>query len=149
MLNKEYKNLLRLFVDENVRFLLVGAYALAAHGYVRATMDIDIWVECSRANSEAISRALKRFGADLSELNQESLTESNNVLRIGLPSGKIDIITSLTGLEFKKAYKNALSIELEGIPIQVISRSDLLINKRSTGRTRDIADAEALESQTD
>lgn len=145
MLNEDYREMLRALSEEGVNFLLIGAYAMAAHGYVRATMDMDIWVERSRENSEAIMRALQRFGASLEELSPESFLEEKNVFRIGVPPRSIDIITSLTQLEFEKAYEQAVSIEIEGLSVKVMSLPDLIRSKRATGRKKDAADAEALQ----
>jgi len=145
MLNEDYKEMLRVLSEEGTKFLLIGAYAMAAHGYVRATMDMDIWVERSRENSEAIMRALQRFGASLEGLTSENLIEEKNVFRIGVPPRSIDILTSLTHQEFEKAYEKAISVDLEGVSVKVISLPDLIRSKRTTGRKIDAADVEALE----
>jgi hypothetical protein len=145
MLNEDYSDMLRALSDEKVRFLLVGAYALAAHGYPRATMDIDIWVMPSPENADAVLRALRRFGASLHNLTKEDLLQGGTVFQIGVAPRRIDIITTASGLLFEEAYGRSLSVNIEGIEVHILSISDLIRNKRVSGRTKDLADAEALE----
>jgi hypothetical protein len=145
MLNQDYSDMLRALSDEKVRFLLVGAYALAAHGLVRATMDIDIWVMPSPENADAVLRSLARFGAPLDNLRKEDLLKDGNVFQIGVAPRRIDIITSASGLEFDETYARSLEVDFEGITVRVPSVPDLIRNKKATGRTKDLADAEALE----
>jgi predicted nucleotidyltransferase len=145
MLNEDYRDMLLALSDENVRFILVGAYALAAHGYPRATMDIDIWVMPSPDNAEAVLRALSSFGAPLHNLTKEDLQKEGTIFQIGVAPRRIDIITAVSGLQFEHAYQNSVPVNIDGIEVHIPSIDDLIINKRSTGRTKDIADAEALE----
>ena len=146
MLNEDYKDMLQCLSDENVKFLLVGAYALAAHGYLRATMDIDIWVMPAPDNADAVLRALRRFGAPLQNLTKEDLQRDGTIFQIGVAPRRIDIITSASGLHFEETFGRSLSISIEGIKTHIPSVEDLITNKRATGRTKDLADAEALES---
>ena len=146
MLNEDYRDILHATSDEKVRFLLVGAYALAAHGYPRATMDIDIWVMPSPQNAEAVLQALRRFGAPLHNLTKEDLQIDGTVFQIGDAPRRIDIITALSGLKFEETYQNSISVNIEGIEVHIPSIDDLIRNKRASGRTKDLADAEALES---
>mgnify|MGYP001557408735 CR=1 FL=1 len=146
MLNEDYRDMLRALSDEKVRFILVGAYALAAHGYPRATMDIDIWVMPSPENADAVLRALRRFGAPLHDLTGEDLQTEGTVFQIGVAPRRIDIMTAASGLRFEAAYRNSTTARIEGIDVRLLSIDDLIVNKRATGRTRDLADAEALES---
>jgi hypothetical protein len=145
MLNKDYSDMLRILSEEKVEFLLVGAYALAAHGYIRATMDIDIWVKPSPENADAVLRSLHRFGTPLQLLTREDLLNRETVFQIGVAPRRIDIITAASGLNFDETYANSLSVEIEGIKVQVPSLPDLVRNKRAAARTKDLADAEALE----
>ena len=149
MLNEDYRDMLRALSDEKVKFLLVGAYAMAAHGHPRATMDIDIWVQPSRANAEAVLRALDRFGAPLRDLTREDLQKEGIVFQIGVAPRRVDILTSVSGLRFEEAFARSVPVDLEGIEVHIPSRDDLIRNKRACGRTKDLADAEALESPAD
>ena len=146
MLNEDYRDMLQALSEEKVKFLLVGAYALAAHGYPRATMDIDIWVMPSPQNADAVLRALRRFGAPLHNLTQEDLQKEDTIFQIGVAPRRIDIITAASGLQFEDTYGRSLSVNIEGIEMHIPSIDDLIRNKRAIGRTRDLADAEVLES---
>jgi hypothetical protein len=144
-LNRDYKDILSALSAEKVKFLLVGAYALAAHGYPRATLDIDFWIWPDSDNAAAVLRALTRFGAPLDNLFIEDFRTEDLVFEIGVAPRRIDIITSLDGLNFDEAFAHAKTVVIEDIPVHVLSVEDMLINKRSTGRTKDLADAEMLE----
>jgi len=146
MLNEDYSDMLRALSAENVSFLLVGAYALAAHGYPRATMDIDIWVMPSPRNADAVLRALRRFGAPLHDLSREDLQIDGTIFQIGVAPRRIDIITTASGLDFETAYADSLSVDIDGIKVRIPSIEDLIRNKKASGRTKDLADAEALSS---
>jgi hypothetical protein len=146
MLNEDYRDMLRVLSEEKVRFILVGAYALAAHGYPRATMDIDIWVMPSPENADAVLQALSRFGASLHNLTKKDLLKEGTIFQIGVAPRRIDIITSASGLQFETTYQNSIPVNIEGIEVRIPSIDDLIVNKRAIGRTKDLADAEALES---
>ena len=149
MLNEDYRDMLRCLADEEVKFLLVGAYALAAHGYPRATMDIDIWVMPSPENAEAVLRALRRFGATLLGLTAADLQKDDTIFQIGVAPRRIDIITGASGLAFDEAFADSIEIEIEGLQVRIPSRQDLIRNKRASGRTKDLADVEVMESLKD
>jgi len=146
MLNEDYRDMLQCLSDEGVRFLLVGAYALAAHGYLRATTDIDIWVMPAPDNADAVMRALHRFGASAHGLVAGDLQNANTILQIGVAPRRVDIITGVSGLDFETSFAHAIPVDIEGIRVHVPSRDDLIRNKRASGMTKDLADAEALES---
>jgi len=146
MLNKDYKDILRALNDEKVSFLLVGAYAMAAHGYPRATMDIDLWVMPSKRNAQAVMRALRRFGAPMTDVTHEDFQQEGAIFQIGVAPRRIDIITTASGLRFEAAYDRSLAVTIEGMVVHVPSLDDLICNKMASGRTKDLADAEALEA---
>jgi hypothetical protein len=129
---------------ERVKFLLVGAYALAAHGLPRATMDIDLWVQPTPVNAAAVYRALQRFGAPLHTLSQKDFEQPDTICQIGVIPRRIDIITGVSGLKFEEAYAHSIITEIEGLQLHVLSREDLIVNKRASGRKKDLADIEAL-----
>jgi len=145
MLNEDYRDMLQSLAEEKVKFLLVGAYALAAHGYPRATVDMDIWIMPSPGNADAVLRALQRFGTPLQNLTAEDLQRDDTIFQIGVAPRRIDIITTASGLRFEEAYANSMAVDLAGIEVRILSLADLIRNKRASGRTKDIADAEALE----
>ena len=146
MLNEDYREMLQALSDEQVKFMLIGAYAMAAHGYPRATMDIDIWVMPSPQNADAVLRALLRFGAPLHNLTKEDLQIDGTIFQIGVAPRRIDIITTASGLQFEETYQRSITVNIEGIEVHIPSIDDLIHNKRALGRTKDLADAEALES---
>ena len=148
MLNEDYKEMLQCLAAEQVKYLLVGAYALAAHGYPRATMDIDVWVMPSPENAEAVLRALRRFGAPLHGLTIADLQKDDTIFQIGIAPRRIDLITGASGLQFEEAFAHSEEVDIEGLRVRIPSVKDLIRNKRASGRTKDLADAEALESLT-
>lgn len=140
MLNPDFKDMLLCLKNEGVEFIIVGAYALAAHGLPRATGDIDLWVRNSSDNAQKIMRALKEFGAPLSNLSEEDFTSPNMVVQIGVAPSRIDLLTSISGVEFDGAWQNKIGITVDDLEIYVLSKSDLLRNKTSTGRDQDQGD---------
>lgn len=145
MLNTDYRDMLEALLDENAHFLVVGAYGMSAYGYTRATIDIDIWVNPAPDNAAAVLRALQRFGAPLEGVTVQDLQKDDLVLQIGVAPRRIDIITSASGLRFDHAYAHCKRVEMDGLEVRVPSLEDLVRNKRASGRTKDLADAEALE----
>lgn len=146
MLNPDYRDMLCMLNDEGVEYLVVGAHALAAHGYPRATADMDVWVRCSEENAKRVWRALCRFGAPLQGLTVTDLATPDVVFQIGIAPRRIDILTSIAAVSFDEAWTRRTSIRVDDVPIFVIGRDDLLHNKWNTGRTKDRADAEWLEA---
>ena len=146
MLNKDYKEMLQCLLEENVRFLLVGAYAVAVHGFPRATKDIDFFVWATPENAANLIRALTKFGAPLDDISESDFSSEGIVFQIGNSPRRIDIITNISGVKFEQAYANRKAILIEGIEVPVISLQDLIANKRASGRMQDLADIEKLES---
>jgi hypothetical protein len=126
--------------------MVVGAYALAFHGFPRATGDIDLWIRRSDENAQRVWRALIRFGAPLFDMKIDDLKTPDLALQIGLAPRRIDILTSIDGVEFDEAWPNRQQVEIEGLTIYVIGRTHLLQNKRAAGRLKDQADITWLES---
>lgn len=132
--------MLQSLLSNKVKFLVVGAYAMGTYGYPRATGDFDLWVEASLENSRNIFNALFEFGAPIKDIAEETFCETGIIYQIGVAPRRIDIITQIDGVEFIKAYAEKQEIELEGIKIPVISKEDLIKNKKSTGREKDRLD---------
>jgi len=146
MLNEDYKEMLQCLLEEHVRFLLVGAYAVAVYGYPRATKDIDIFVRAAPENASSLIKALARFGAPLSDVSESDFSTEGVVFQIGNSPRRIDILTRISGVEFESAYANRKTISIAGMEVPIISLEDLIANKRATGRTQDLADVEKLEA---
>jgi predicted nucleotidyltransferase len=145
VLNSDYKDMLQVLLDHGVKFLLVGAYAMGAHHFPRATGDIDIWVEPSPENSARVHRSMAVFGAPLHEIDESTFATPGIVFQIGVAPRRIDIITTISGVGFAEACDRCQVVEIEGLPIPVLSLDDLIRNKRATGREKDRLDADRLE----
>lgn len=145
MLNPDFRDMLSAFIDAEIDFLLVGAYAMAAYGYPRATGDIDLWVRTDDATAPKVYRAIAEFGAPVAGLKVSDLSEPGIVFQIGVAPVRIDILTQIDCVSFDDAWPNRMVVNWDGLEIPVIGRSDLIRNKRLTGRTKDLADAEQLE----
>jgi predicted nucleotidyltransferase len=146
MLNEDYKEMLQCLLEEDVRFLLVGAYAVAVYGYPRATKDIDIFVRAAPENASSLMKALARFGAPLSDVSESDFSTEGVVFQIGSSPRRIDILTRISGVEFESAYANRKTISIAGMEVPIISLEDLIANKRATGRIQDLADVEKLQA---
>lgn len=145
-MNPDFRDILSTFSEEDVEYLLVGAYAVAVHGLPRATGDIDLWVRCSEENAARVWRALARFGAPLSGMTEDEFRRPGAAFEIGVAPRRIDILTSIDAVDFDGAWDNREEVEVEGIRVTVIGRQDLIKNKRAVGRPQDLADVARLES---
>lgn len=147
-MNDDFRDLLIALHGAGVRFILVGAHAMAVHGVPRSTGDLDVWIECAEDNARRTWSALRDFGAPVEALGvtRDDLLRPGTVVQIGLPPRRIDLLTRITGVEFEDAWRNRADMMLEGFPIACLGRADLIANKRATGRTRDLADVELLEA---
>ena len=148
MLNPDYRDMLSALLEEGAEFLVVGAFALAAHGLPRATGDIDLWIRASADNSTRVWSALLRFGAPTHGLTATDLESPDIVFQIGVAPHRIDLLTSIDGVDFADAWADRALVNLEGVTLPVISRPHLIQNKRASGRPKDLADLAWLE-QTD
>ena len=147
MLNRDFRDMLSAFCEEKVEFLVVGAYALGFHGFPRATGDIDLWIRPSDENAERVWRALTRFGAPLSDLTINDLKTPGMVFQIGIAPSRVDILTSIGGVEFDEAKTDCKDVEIEALVIPVIGRAHLLRSKKAAGRPKDQGDIAWLESE--
>jgi predicted nucleotidyltransferase len=143
-LHPDFKDFLRLLNSYDVRYLLVGGYAVGYHGYPRATGDMDIWIEMSEANSKKVASAFRDFCMPKEAISEGLFLETNKVIRMGVPPVRLEVITSASGVEFNECYSNREVVELDGIPINFISLEDLKKNKSAAGRHKDLADIEHL-----
>ncbi len=143
-MNPDFTDMLSAFFAEGVEFLVVGAHAVAAYGHPRATGDLDLWVRASPDNAQRVMRALRRFGAPLHDLTPEDLSTPDIVFQVGLPPRRIDILTSISGVDFDAAWRGRTTLRVGGLELPFISRDDLLANKRASGRPKDLADIWAL-----
>ena len=145
VLNPDFKEFVKLLNEHEVRYLVVGGYAVTFHGHPRYTKDIDIWLWLEPANAVKIVRMLDDFGFGSLGLSVEDFLEPNQVIQLGYPPSRIDLTTSLTGVDFEICYPKRFTVEVDGIQLAVIDLENLKKNKQATGRLQDLADVEALE----
>ena len=143
-MNPDFVDLLRAFADADVRFMIVGAYALAVHGRPRATGDLDVWIDATPQNAPRVVQALAAFGAPAAEITEGDFARPGVVYQIGVPPGRIDILTELTGLTFAEAWPARLRRPFGELEVDFIDRDSFVRNKRATGRLKDLSDIEGL-----
>lgn len=144
MFNQDFKEFFESLNDNNVHYLVVGGYAVAFHGHPRFTKDIDIWVERSSENSHALILAIEQFGMGSLGLKEEDFLLPDQIVQIGYPPDRIDILVSITGVEFSECYPKRMVTILNGVKINFIDLEDLKQNKKASGRLQDLADLEKL-----
>jgi len=147
MLNEDYKEMLSILSEEKVRYLVIGAFALSTYGYPRATGDIDIWIDADEENSGRIFKSLIRFGAPMGHITQDDFKTKGIIFQIGVAPRRIDITTIIDGVDFDNAYPKRKEVNIDNILIPVISLDDLILNKQSTGRDKDLLDVKMLKKQ--
>jgi hypothetical protein len=140
----DFKEFFQLLNSERVEYLMVGGHAVGYYGYPRATGDIDIWIAISEANAAGIARVLERFGFSKKTASPALFMKENAVIRIGVPPLRIDLLTSVTGVDFTECYAGRTQAVLDGVPVNVISLDHLRANKRTIARAKDLDDLEHL-----
>ncbi len=144
-MNPDFVDLLNTFVAGDVRFLIVGAYALGVHGRPRATGDLDVWVEATPENAARVIRALRQFGAPLQGVSEADFSFPGCTYQMGIVPIRIDILTELTGLTFQEAWASRLRRRFGPIEVDYIGREAFIRNKKAIGRPKDLADIEGLD----
>lgn len=144
-LNADFRDMLSALNDASVDWMLIGGYAVIAHGYPRLTKDIDIRVRPTRESAVRVLRALAAFGTPDHGVTVDDLTRPTSVVQLGAPPCRIDIVTGARDLTFEGAWARRVSTEVDGIRVNILSFEDLLTNKRAAGRLQDLADVEKLE----
>ena len=140
----EFREFLRLLNEHQVEYLLIGGYAVAYHGYPRATADMDIWIAIHTQNAEKVVTALKAFGFDLPELSTDLFLKEDRIVRMGVPPVRIEIATSISGVQFDECYAARVMDELDGVPVNLIDLAHLKTNKKAAARHKDLDDLENL-----
>ncbi len=144
-MNQDFVEMLSALSEAGAEYLVVGAHALAVHGFPRATGDLDLWVRPTPENADRVWTALLQFGAPLGDLRREDLHTPDVVFQIGLAPSRIDILTSISGVEFDSAWPHRIMVSAFGLNLPTIGKRELLQNKRAAGRPRDLADVAELE----
>lgn len=145
MVNRDYRDLFAEFNARNVEFLIVGAFALAVHGHVRATKDLDVWVRPSPDNAERVLKAVREFGGSIEGLSAEDFTVPGTIIQLGVAPTRIDLLTRIQGLDFETAWGSRVEATYGDQRVFVLSRADLIASKRAAARPQDLADLQALE----
>jgi hypothetical protein len=147
-MNQDFRDLLAEFNARGVEYLVVGAHALAAHGHVRATKDLDVWIRPAAPNAPRVLAALTAFGAPLHDLTEGDLSSPGTIFQIGVPPIRIDVITSIDGVSFDDAWPERIEAPFADQVVPILSRADLIRNKRAAGRPQDLLDVKWLETHT-
>lgn len=145
VLNKDFREFIQLLNDHDVLYLVVGGYAVAFHGHPRYTKDIDLWICLDKSNAEKILQVLKDFGFGSLDLKVHDFLDPEQVIQLGYPPNRIDILTDLKGINFKECYSSKVEVIIEDTTINFIDLENLKKNKKATGRHQDLADLENLE----
>lgn len=143
-LNDDFREFLQLLNSKKVEYLVVGGYAVAHYGFPRYTGDIDLWIATSQKNAELVFQVLSDFGFDSLGIQIDDLKKDDLVFQLGHEPFRIDLLTSLSGLNFKKCFEQKVETKYNGIPVNMIDLRSLRINKKSTGRYKDLNDLENL-----
>ena len=148
-INQDFKDLLALFNEQEVDYIIVGGYALAFHGAPRFTGDIDLWIRPTVENAENIIQALVDFGFGSLGIDTQDLTKDDQVVQLGYPPVRVDLMTTIDGISFDSAFSSSIETYYGKIKVKMITKDDLIKNKKAVGRYKDLADIEALGGSVD
>lgn len=140
----DFKEFLKLLNARGVKYLLIGGYAVGYHGYPRATNDFDIWIEINPNNARRMVEAIQEFGCGMAELSPNLFLQDQNIIRMGVPPMRIEILTKISGVSFEEAYEDRVIDMIDDIEVSLISLSQLKMNKKASGRHKDLDDLEHL-----
>ena len=143
-LPRDFKEFLKLLDKHGVEYLLIGGYAVAYYGYPRPTADMDVWIAMHPANAARITAALREFGFDTPELSEPLFMEAGNIIRMGQPPMRLEVLTTIDGVEFGAAYARRTIDKIDRQAVNLISLEDLKLNKRASGRPKDLDDLSKL-----
>jgi hypothetical protein len=143
-MNSDFKDRLSILNAHNVRYLVVGGYAVMKYTEQRYTKDLDVWVDASPENARAVFESLRQFGAPLTNLSASDFAHEGSIYQMGRPPARVDVLTSIEGVRFANAWQNRVATDFDGTPADLISRQDLVVNKRAVGRPQDLLDANNL-----
>ena len=140
----DFKEFLNLLNSHQIEYLLIGGYAVGYHGYPRATADMDLWVAIHEQNAERLVTVLKKFGFNVPELSENLFMKANQIVRMGVPPMRIELLTTISGVSFEECYRERIIDEIDGVEVSIINLRYLRINKRASGRHKDLDDLEHL-----
>jgi hypothetical protein len=143
--NSDFSDLLKLFNEYGVRYLVIGGYAVIQYAEPRFTKDLDLWISTDTTNALAVYKALKSFGAPLAGMTEADFLEEGYFYQMGVPPIRVDIMMGIPGIDFESSWQNRNEIEFDGLSVPFISKQDLIVSKKASGRPQDLIDAELLE----
>ncbi len=146
-LSQDFLDFIATLIENKVDFVLVGGYAMAVHGVIRATGDIDFLYRCTAANVARLSAALREFGAPENIIDEQALLTPDTVTQFGQPPHRIDLLNAIDGVTFAEVWKGAQRTDIEGYQMRVIGRAELERNKAASGRQKDLSDLRALKAR--
>jgi hypothetical protein len=147
MFNQDFKEFVESLNANQVKYLVVGGYAVALHGYPRYTKDLDIWIERTSENASRLIKALQDFGFSSLGLEPQDFLEEDQIIQLGYPPNRIDLLTSVPGVDFEACYPLKVEIDIKGVKVNFIDLESLKKNKRASGRLQDLADLEKLNGE--
>jgi predicted nucleotidyltransferase len=145
ILNPDFKEFFQLLNANEVRYLVIGGYAVAYHGYPRYTKDVEIWIWMDEENAKRVVKTLKDFGFESLELDVEDFLETDTIIQLGYAPNRIDLIMGVPGVEFDECYESRIDEEIDGVEVKFIDLENLKKSKQTAGRAQDIADIKNLE----
>lgn len=143
--NSDFSDLLQIFNDNHVKYLVIGGYAVIQYGEPRFTKDLDLWISTDIANAEAVYKSLKEFGAPLTEMSVDDFSEEGYFYQMGVPPVRVDVLMGIPGATFEKCWSRRQIVDFDGLKVNFISKQDLVTAKRASGRPQDLIDANLLE----
>ena len=142
--NSDFSDLLKIFNANNVKYLVIGGYAVIQYAEPRFTKDLDLWISTDTSNAMAVYQSLLAFGAPLADLTEADFAEEGYFYQMGVPPVRVDVLMGVPGLNFAEAWERRNIVEFDGLPVPFIAKTDLIINKRASGRPQDLIDADLL-----
>jgi hypothetical protein len=147
--NSDFSDLLKLFNANQVKYLVIGGYALVQYAEPRYTKDLDLWISADVTNAQAVYRALREFGAPLADLTAADFAEEGYFYQMGVPPVRVDILMGIPGVVFAKAWPRRTEVDFDGLLVPFIAREDLIVAKRAAGRPQDLLDVKLLARSED
>ena len=147
--NTDFSDLLNLFKANNVKYMVIGGYAVVQYTEPRFTKDLDLWISTHPDNAEAVFAALKEFGAPLEGMSPKDFSEEGYFYQMGVPPVRVDILMGIPGVQFDEAWERRVEVQFDDVSVTIISREDLIQAKRAAGRPQDLLDANSLEQAVD
>ena len=145
--NSDYSDLLKIFNANNVRYLVIGGYAVIQYAEPRYTKDLDVWISTDEANAKAVYKALKEFGARLEGMTEKDFSEEGYFFQMGVPPIRLDVLMGIPGVMFEECWQRHVIVDFDGLPVRFISKQDLITAKPASGRPQDVIDADLLSGK--